>query len=362
MIPNKNNLKWKLKEHSKAKHEILEKYLSRWFPILGKWNNKIYYIDGFAGRGRYLYGEDGSPLIAIKTAIPYCFMFPKTKFIFYFLEKDRSSFSNLCSEVEQIRKPANLELHLIQEKFNEIFPAILNDLEANKLKPIPDFAFVDPYGLTGISFDTISKLLTYQKTELFINIMTSYIQRFTKDLSEQIGDVIGSDNAPEIISNTSTNKTNKARELYKTQLLTVARYVKWFQIKKKTNQRIYDLFFATNNLKGFKIIKEVFWEIDPQSGYSYSGNYHLQNSLFKGKHTEEVAKIIQQNFLGQEVEGSTVFSFINEHPDFIESQAKDALLYLETEQLVNVCALKSDKTKRRKGSFPDEVILKFKPF
>ena len=42
---------WELDPHTKAKHEILGRTLRAWFPILGNYNRRIVYIDGFSGPG-----------------------------------------------------------------------------------------------------------------------------------------------------------------------------------------------------------------------------------------------------------------------------------------------------------------------
>ncbi|MGC1375672.1 MAG: three-Cys-motif partner protein TcmP, partial [Anaerolineales bacterium] len=60
---------WEIEPHTKAKHEILRKYLGAWFPILGSKNARIVYIDGFCGPGKYIGGEEGSPIIALHEAI-----------------------------------------------------------------------------------------------------------------------------------------------------------------------------------------------------------------------------------------------------------------------------------------------------
>ena len=44
------------KEWSEIKHRLLGKYLVPYCYKLGSWNNEIFYIDGFAGKGKY---EDG---------------------------------------------------------------------------------------------------------------------------------------------------------------------------------------------------------------------------------------------------------------------------------------------------------------
>lgn len=34
---------WPIEPHTKAKHEILKKYLQRWIPILNKYNKTVNY-------------------------------------------------------------------------------------------------------------------------------------------------------------------------------------------------------------------------------------------------------------------------------------------------------------------------------
>ena len=42
---------WEADLHTKAKHEILGRYLAAWFPILSAYHSRIVYIDGFSGLG-----------------------------------------------------------------------------------------------------------------------------------------------------------------------------------------------------------------------------------------------------------------------------------------------------------------------
>ncbi len=60
--------KWVYSQHAAAKHEILRRYLGAWLPILGSRHPKLVIYDGFAGRGRYRDGEDGSPVLTFKRA------------------------------------------------------------------------------------------------------------------------------------------------------------------------------------------------------------------------------------------------------------------------------------------------------
>ena len=64
---------WPMEQHTRAKHEILRRYLGAWFPILagGGFNPRLVFLDGFAGPGVYSSGEPGSPLIAIETLVDH---------------------------------------------------------------------------------------------------------------------------------------------------------------------------------------------------------------------------------------------------------------------------------------------------
>ncbi|GAI63170.1 unnamed protein product, partial [marine sediment metagenome] len=42
-----DKVKWPLEPHTKAKHEILKRYLYAWFPILASSHRRILYVDGF---------------------------------------------------------------------------------------------------------------------------------------------------------------------------------------------------------------------------------------------------------------------------------------------------------------------------
>jgi len=56
---------WALEPHTRAKHEILRRHLDAWLPIMASANDRIMVFDFFAGPGRYLGGEQGSPIVAL---------------------------------------------------------------------------------------------------------------------------------------------------------------------------------------------------------------------------------------------------------------------------------------------------------
>jgi hypothetical protein len=62
---------WEMEPHTQAKHDILSGYLSAWLPIMSKYNERLVYVDGFAGPGVYTNGEPGSPIIFGHSWITY---------------------------------------------------------------------------------------------------------------------------------------------------------------------------------------------------------------------------------------------------------------------------------------------------
>jgi three-Cys-motif partner protein len=89
---------WEIEPHTKAKHEILRRYLGAWFPILGLKIPRIVYIDGFCGPGRYLGGEEGSPIIALKEALNQPAL-ANAEVNFLFIDERADRISHLESEL-----------------------------------------------------------------------------------------------------------------------------------------------------------------------------------------------------------------------------------------------------------------------
>src|SRR5207248_1377177 len=66
VVMSTNATLWPLGEHTPGKHLVLRNYLNAWLPILGMTQDRIVFIDGFAGPGEYSGGEPGSPIIALR--------------------------------------------------------------------------------------------------------------------------------------------------------------------------------------------------------------------------------------------------------------------------------------------------------
>lgn len=133
--------------HTAAKHLLLRRYFDRWFPILGKREKSINYIDGFAGPGEYQGGEIGSPQIAIEAAKAHVERGTLAQVVqihFTFVEADTDSAANLRSKLSAIKFPPSFDVAVVAGEFAEVMAAELDQIDKAGMALAPTFAFVDP--------------------------------------------------------------------------------------------------------------------------------------------------------------------------------------------------------------------------
>src|SRR5512135_2995543 len=143
---------WEIDPHTLAKHEILRRYLGAWFPILGTYNQRIVYIDGFAGPGRYKGGEIGSPIIAIQEALKHSHRLHNNQLSFLFMDERVDRIEHLKYELSQIPIPTNFYVNAETGRFDCELKKLLDKLESEGSKLAPTFAFIDPFGFAGLPF------------------------------------------------------------------------------------------------------------------------------------------------------------------------------------------------------------------
>ncbi len=357
-----NETLWEIEPHTAAKHEILRRYLGAWFGILGQSIPHILYIDGFCGPGRYKGGEDGSPLIALKVALSLRSKLAKTKVSFLFVDERPDRIAHLESEVRTLDIPSNYRVHPIVSNFDRKLTNLLDDAECKGARLVPTFAFIDPFGFKGAPFSLVQRLLQNPRTEVFINVMMDSSNRFLEhpnpEIRQQIIDLFGTPEVMQVAQ--SAKRTVELRQLYLRQLQQHAHFVRYFEMCNEHDKTIYYLFFASNHPLGHSKIKEAFWKVDNQSGYKFSDHTNSQQPiLFALDPSQNLADVLQEKYAGQTQSAETVIHFVENETAFTASHTKKALDWLEQEEQLVVDAIKSDHTKRRKGTFSNGVIVHF---
>jgi len=186
---------WHIEQHTLAKHELLRNYLRAWFPILtiGGFNRRVIFLDGFAGPGIYAGGEQGSPLIALDVLVNHA-SFHKlkdTEFVFIFVEADENRFRSLESELDRFwsqhiqGRPENIIVHRFNDEFANVARQITTTIGDNQ-QLAPTFAFIDPFGWSGVPLSLICDLLSSNKCEVLFNFPYDSVNRWVNDTRPEL--------------------------------------------------------------------------------------------------------------------------------------------------------------------------------
>lgn len=360
-----SDLLWQMQPWVPAKHAILSRYLSAWFPILGQRNPHIVYIDGFAGPGRYAGGEAGSPLIALECALSAKKSLRDTEVHFFFIEAESSRADRLRREISTLSLPLTFKVHVHTGDFADVIGSALDELDSGSFQLAPTFAFIDPFGVRGVPFRLVERLVSRKRCEALITFMTQTAQRFNKVIPEALEELFGDAAAVAAIQEHAGEREQEARRQYQRSLMKAARFVRPFSMRSTNGSAIYDLFFATNHELGNERMKEAMCAVDETGAFRFSAGENTdQLRMFTDMPAQELARELLIFFSGRRVAWEDVRSYARSSPQFIENHAREALRLLERNPADSVAHIlvepqKLDGSKRRAGTFPEGTMIRF---
>jgi three-Cys-motif partner protein len=359
---------WAREPHTKAKHDLMEKYLGGWFPILGRWNGRIVFFDGFAGPGSYAEGEMGSPLIAIETLLdhPLFERFFPTEFLFLFCEplKDRAAALRARLEEFAIARgelPQNVKYDVREMTFVEAAENLTRTLEEQQKRLAPTFAFIDPFGFSGVPLELIARLLSFNKCEVFFNFMYDFINRFATagNVDNHLEAIYGTD---EYLAASQYESADERREfllkLYERQLREVVGfpYVLRFDMYNRQGHNTYSMFYGTRSLTGLKLMKSAMWSVDSVSGKRFSDREVGGLPFETNVDVRPLRKAILEHFRGKTATVEQIETFTLVETDYSASHYNRLVLApLEREQVIEVVS----SSRKRAGTFPAGTMMRF---
>jgi len=276
-MKNKNDL-WDItnKPSTKTKLEILKKVFDVWLTI---WNKQYwvadewYVVDLFAGKGKYLDGKYGSPLIFLENIVDKLSKLKENlKIKLFFVEKDNINFTYLEKNISEFFKKYPFIKNKIQVKcYNEDCNNAINKiiLEINDTNKNPLFVFIDPTGLQ-IKKTTMQKIVELENPkDIIFNYILEGVRRTSgiakkqhhgaelnikevkvvNTLKEFIGENIN------IIGNSDIDVLKSYCSFFTLKDLNVVVYdVKY----PNRDDIIYYLLFATKNRNVSNIVKDIY--------------------------------------------------------------------------------------------------------
>jgi three-Cys-motif partner protein len=351
------------------------RYLETWAAILslGRFP-AIAYVDGFAGPGVYEKGEIGSPIIALNAALEQQRKHPKmaaTNLIFLFVEQKKDRAERLQECVDALQVPSNFRVKIVGEtSFEAGFRKNLLDWYRSRGQSLPPtFAFIDPFGWTGVPFGLVKEILAYDSCEVLFNFMYEEINRFIEhpDQTKNFHDLFGTD-AWQAVGSITDPPARRAffHDLYVRQLRQAAgaRYVRSFEMANKNDATDYFLFFATNNRKGIQKMKEAMWKIDESGAFRFSdataGAAQLSLPLTAKPHFAALKRDIVNRFAGHVATVAEIEEFVLADTPFRETHYKKHVL-AELERSGVVVPVEPEQGRRAGTYGTPGMKLRFSP-
>ncbi len=155
------------REWSRWKHHLLKRYLGQFAGIVGSTHREVYYVDGFAGEGRYKDPpEDGSPVIAAKLAVD---------------DSVARNYTLHCINIEPDRYDA------LCDSTNEFPPSVVTNLRGTFREHLdkveaktglnPTLFFLDPMGHVGMEWDVVQRLADRASVAITDVLLNFYVTR-----------------------------------------------------------------------------------------------------------------------------------------------------------------------------------------
>jgi three-Cys-motif partner protein len=314
----------KFPEETKLKLEIFAECFREWFPVFiyNQFIQKVFIYDFFAGSGKDIEGNYGSPLILLDEAkgdkCKYCNYVRKNNknIIFAFNEKmqrkEKALESNVCDFVNKC-ETENCQLegcvynyrNFKQDEFKEVFQNI-NFQSVLKNKNYGKFILLDQYGFSQVDEDIFKQLVNAPKTDFIFFISTSFIKRFKEHpATKRYFDTAK--------INFDENKPKECHRLiaqYYKDIVSPNKeyYLHHFTIQKGANY--WGLIFGTNHTLGMEKFLKVCWIKDKLSGES---NCNIDNDFQKGSLFYTETETIKKQTMEKEIKNKILSKEISDN-------------------------------------------------
>jgi three-Cys-motif partner protein len=259
-LPDHDPRKWVYTEHSRAKHAIQHTYLGAWLAILGTHFSPLILFDGFAGRGRYEGGEDGSPVLFFRRAAEAIDRGRPAQVFIRCVELNQHNFANLRSVIADLQH-AGVSIDARRGTFSDQALESAARLRAWTTVP-PVFWTADPYGFRGVPLSTIRELMALPRSEVLITFMVRDMRRFLGEPNHQIPltEFFGGDAWQECLAVDNADDRERCLLLTYSKLVRrgIARFATPFRVfEDERRQTLYYLVHLTNSPLGMRQMKRA---------------------------------------------------------------------------------------------------------
>ncbi len=255
------NTSYQEREQSAAKHQILERYLKAFAPIVGSWADELIYVDCFAGPWNSKRPDlaDTSFHRALSVLADVRARGRCKRVRALLIENDVSRFQQLqayaagVTPVEVTARPWNFE-----DAVPRIVDFIRNtDTPTNKLFP---FVFIDPWGWEAAAIDRIRPLLRLDPGEVLITFMSSFVNRFLADPTKPFERLLGHAEVRRLRELHGEELEDELVSSYAAAVKNAGHYSFSCAVPvmdPKRDRFLFHMVFGTRNIRGVEVFKEA---------------------------------------------------------------------------------------------------------
>jgi three-Cys-motif partner protein len=359
---------WDAEPHTLAKHGILKKYLQAWMAILArqsalipKGSKSILYVDGFAGPGVYKGGEEGSPIVAIRTAVDHTGNLP-VPVRFLFVELEPARFQSLQQQLAKLQPMIQASKQVASAEARrgdctEVLSAIVDNPNQFGGNFGPAMVFLDQFGYSQVPINLVAKIMAWDQCEVLSYLNWDHLNRYLSDPSKAAGitGAFGTEDWKQAIQMPGDQRRTFLLQLYRDALITKggSKYVLDFAMYGRNDSLLYWLFFSTNHIRGLEEMKKAMWSMDESGGFRFSDHDHPgQLLLLKGLDDAWLADELTRRLAGRTLTVEDVRIFVlTETPHYL---FKGALRRLEMDS--KVVQPVSPRVGRKPGTYPEDDL------
>lgn len=272
---------WELEPATAAKHRLYKKYLDAWWPILlqpsasGYLRPYVTYVDAFAGPGRYLGGEDGSPVFVLSRLLRHTaatrMHLSRKRVRLVFVEKRRDRHDYLLGVLTSRFGPLEdlpVRVVLRRGEAGEVVGPVLDEIAAWGQ---PILGVFDSWGNVNVPLTLVRRIAYNPASEVIVTFGPNWFSRREKLNTEHLDSVFGGrgywepadrESLPEerwrVWLSTYRDALERAGFGYRLQ----------FQVVPGTGQPLY-LVYGTRHEKGVEVMKQAMWDVDTSDGMRF---------------------------------------------------------------------------------------------
>lgn len=358
------------KQQSQVKSAIVAKYFDAWSKIMistqnrsrnPRPDNRIAYIDLFAGPGRFSDGTISTPLLVLEKAIKnedLC-----QRLVTIFNDKDKCNTNSLSKAIKELSGVEMLNYYP-KVSTQEVGENIVRMFEEMKL--VPTLFFVDPWGYKGLSLRLVNSVVKDWGCDciFFFNYNRINMGLNNEAVSEHMNALFGQERADNLRAQLNPLTPQEREWTIIEELCHAIRdlgpeYVLPFRFKNDRVSRIsHHLIFVSKHVRGYEIMKDIMAteSSDAQQGvatFEYNLADEQQPFLFEfSRPLDDLGDMLLKEFAGQTLKMSDIYKQHHVNRPYTKQNYKKVLIQLEEQGKITA-------TEHRKNTFADHVYVTF---